>query len=408
MATKVWIISELYYPEESATGHYMTGIAECLAKDYEVHAICSQPSYLARGVRAPQFEIHQGVRIHRVPSTTFDKDKLPLRFLNVLTLSLSIFVSVLSRVGRRDVVVVVTNPPTLPYFVALASFLRGARMALRVDDVYPNALEAASSVKSSSFVYSLMDRTTRLLYSYASAITVLGRDMQTLVQSKLSKNREKVRIITNWSDTEKVRPLLRSANKLRKELKLEDKFVVQCAGNIGRGQGIECLFLAAEKLKERQDIHFLFIGSGAKRDWLINEIRIKHLTNITVLSSRPRSDQIEFLNTCDLGICSLIPGMLGIAVPSRVYNILAAGKPILAVVDPRSEIGMLVREERVGWVVPPMNLDGVVDAVLSAHSNPEALAAMGGRARQVAEETYCQDRVLESYKELVKDLEGRN
>lgn len=387
----------------------MTKIAERLSDHFDVKVISVQPTYASRGLCAPSHEVHNGVEIWRLKSTTLNKDVLTQRLINIFTVTLSIFIAALKSIRREDLVFVVTNPPTLPYAVMVASRLHGARTILRIDDVYPEVLSAGGLIGQGGLINRLVRMTTSFLYEYADKVIVLGRDMRELTVRRITKNPQKVETITNWADVDEVRPTDRNSNKLLDDLKLNDKFVVLAAGNIGRVQGIECLSRAAESLdKIDRDIHFLFIGSGAKKDWLRKQIERKGLKNITVLPNRPRADQVHFLNACDLAVSSLIPGMLGVSVPSRVYNILAAGKPILAVVDANSEVGLTVREEGVGWVAPPDSPEKIVEAILEAKSDIPLLKKMGEKARYVAENRFSSDKVLDAYVSFFKSVQEKS
>lgn len=137
---RLWIVSELYYPEESATGYYVTHIAEGLAASFPVSVLCSQPTYASRGVKAPWREHRNGVNVRRCWSTTFSKDKLLSRFANVITICVSLFVAALRASRAGDVFLVTTNPPLLPAFISLAAKLRRARCVMLTHDVYPDVL----------------------------------------------------------------------------------------------------------------------------------------------------------------------------------------------------------------------------------------------------------------------------
>jgi glycosyltransferase involved in cell wall biosynthesis len=163
---------------------------------------------------------------------------------------------------------------------------------------------------------------------------------------------EGIEVIPLWSDCDEIRPTPREENRLLQELGLAGKMVVLYAGNMGRPHGIEALAEAVKILEQDQDIHFVFMGSGSKKS-LLDELVTGGARNITLLAPRPRSAQIDFLNACDIAVLSLVEGMKGLAVPSRSYNLMAAGKPMIALVDNSSEIAHLIREEQIGWVVEP-------------------------------------------------------
>lgn len=405
MGEQVWVVSELYYPEETSTGHFMTDIAEGLAVEFSTGAICAQPSYSMRGVKAPRRDIRHGVKILRSPSTTLDKDKITYRLVNLVTISLSIFITALRIFRKDDTVLVVTNPPLLPYFTMLACRIKGAKCIVRIDDVYPDILSAAGIINKDNLVYRLLDWLTIRLYFCAERIVTLGRDMQTLVYAKMSHNNDRVQIIHNWADLEEIRPEPKTDNLLLREFGLQDKFIVQWAGNMGYPHDVESLFEAIRKLNVQPDIHFLFIGSGFKRLWLESQVKEKHLKNVTFIGQRPRSDQRNFLNACDIALSSLVSGMEGISVPSRIYNILAAGKPILAIGEPNSEVALVIGEEKVGWVVPPDQPDQIVRCILEAQKNIPQLEQMGKRARRAAETKYSSQFIIKKYIELFHEID---
>ncbi len=225
--TCVWILSELYYPEDSATGHNVTKVAEGLATSRKVRALCAQPTYQARGIKAKKNELYNNVQIHRCGATTLNKDVLVFRILNLLTISTSIFFNTLLRIRRGDIVLVVTNPPTLPFVIFLACKFRGAKIILRVEDVYPDALIAAGMVNADSTLVKVFDALQRRLYKRVDSIVVLGRDMMQLVKSKMREETPQMTLITNFADSDQIQPLPREKNPLLQKLGIIDKFVIQ-------------------------------------------------------------------------------------------------------------------------------------------------------------------------------------
>jgi glycosyltransferase involved in cell wall biosynthesis len=401
---RVWVITELYYPELTSTGYFLTGIAEGLADLYDVSVLCGQPSYWARGVRAPSREIRNGVDVERCRATTFEKNKLIGRAFNLLTISFSIFITALSRFRRGDIAIVVTNPPLLPYIVALACRVRGARFVLLVHDVYPEILERLDILKPQSLLMRLLHRVSERLYQSADRILVLGRDMQDLIQQKLSSRRDRVAVATNWASTEMIAPTPRSDNQLLGRLHLEGKFVVQFFGNMGRPHCIEDILDAAELLSSDLEIHFLIVGWGAKKNWAVNEKNVRHLENMTIIDPLEREQSCDVQNACDLAINTLSSNMSGISVPSRTYNVMASGKPMLAVCDEDSELATVIYEEQTGWVVPPGRPDILAATIRKAKAAPEELRLMGERAYQAAEAKYTIASVLKVYTELIEGL----
>lgn len=384
----------------------MTKLAEGLAGTYNVHVICGYPYRFIGDGNIPGSESHNNVQIERCSSTRFGKKRLSLRLINFITISLSIFFKSLSKISRGDLVIVVTTPPSLPFFIFVACKLVGAKCILRIEDIYPETLTATGVVGQKSALARLMTFFNRWLYRRVDHITVLGRDMKQLVEERInnSSKEDKITIVPNWTDLDLVTPIPRDKNRLMRELDLADKFVVQCAGNMGHAQGVENMFGAAEILREKNNIHFLFIGEGVKKEWMERTVQNKQLKNITILGQRPRADQPNFLNACDVSIVSLVHGMKGAAVPSRLYNIMAAGKPVIAVSEEGSEVSFAVREEQMGWVSPPGNSDRLAQVILDACSDPERLKQMGLRARSAAENKYTHDKGIEIYRGIIEKL----
>ena len=401
---RIWIVSELYYPEETSTGHFMTKVAEGLGREFTVKVLCAQPSYSKRGLRAPRREIHNQVDIIRCISTTFNKDNLFLKTVNIITISLSIFFNALIYLKCDDFVLVVTNPPLLPYITMMACRLRGARCLVRVDDVYPDVMLATGMLDKHGAAYRVIDWMTKQLYQKSERIITIGRDMHELASNKMSRHHERVQVITNWADCDFIAPTPKKTNALLCEFGLSDKFVVQWAGNMGRPHEVKSLLEAMIRLKNHPDVHFLFIGSGSKRAWLEAEAKKTGIENATFLGDRPRGDQRNFLNACDIALSSLVEGMAGISVPSRMYNILASGKPILAIGDPASELAMVITEEGAGWVVAPGRPDEIVRIILMARETPILLSEMGKRGRAAAETKYSSRFVIGQYIDLFHGL----
>jgi colanic acid biosynthesis glycosyl transferase WcaI len=399
----LWIVTELYYPEMTSTGYYLTAIAEGLSHEFDVKALCGQPNYSARGVRASPHEIYHNVEIFRCLGTTLDKNIIPFRLLNMLTLSLSIFFKALFNFKKGDKVLVVTTPPSLPFITALAALIKGANYTLLIHDNYPEILIAVDKTTETSLLSKLVNYANRWLYKFAQKIIVCGRDMKSLVELKTLGLDIPISFIPNWAELEQVEPRLRSENKLLRQLNLQDKFVFLYAGNMGYPNDLESIVKCAERLKPDEKFHFIFLGAGVKKKWLEKEVVEKSLTNITILEPRPRSEQIEFLNACDVALVSLVKKMLGVSMPSRTYNILAVGKPILALTEEDSEIARVITEDQVGWFVPPDEPNKLFEMIQRIYIERENLLEMSKRARNSALKKYSLETAVSAYRnELLK------
>lgn len=401
---KIWFLSEVYFPDEQGTAFYTTGIAEGLAQTHDVHVLCSAPTVTARGLKVASKEVRNNVVIERCFGTTLNKDILAFRLVNVLSYSVATFLKALYRVKRGDVIVAVTSPPSSPFIAKLVALCKGASCMVRLEDVYPEILVATGMIASKGALEVFLGFLNKLLFKSVDLLVVLGRDMEALAEKRMGTGGDHLRIIRSWADTDVVFPAPKGDNPLLKELGLSDRFVVSCVGNMGRAQAIEFVFEAITLLRDEPSIHFLFIGSGSKKNWMESEIKSKGLKNVTVIPQRPRAEQSDFLNACDISLISLLPGVTGAGVPSRTYNLMAAGKPIIAVTREDSEVSLLVREERLGWVVPPVDAGHLVQAILDSKGDAERLRRMGDRAHAAATGKFSRETTIGQYRGLIAEM----
>lgn len=391
----ILLVSELYYPEEVSTGFILTKIAEGLALSHPVQVITGPPDYSGYK-NAPPFEIKNNVKINRVSVKSLDKNRLITRLIRSIILSLKLAIKTIKLVKKGDTIFIVTNPAPLLLLMTLISRLTRTSLVILVHDVFPENLVAAKILKENTIFYKLLLCVFNLVYKSADHIIVIGRDMQKIVFNKTKKSYPPISMITNWADTTDIFPTDRSTNPLIQKLGIEKKFIVQFAGNIGRVQGIEQVLEVSEILKN-ENIHFVFVGDGARKKWLLEQISERKLSNVSTLNFMPRDEQINFLNACDIGLVSLASGMTGLGVPSKTYNILAAGKPVIAIVDPESEIGLLTKEKQFGWVVPPGDIVGLTSAIREASQSNTLITQMGNNARKIAETEYSFEAILKKY-----------
>lgn len=402
--SKVVVLTEIFFPEQTSTGYLLTKIAMGLAEEYDVQVITGIPTNFGQKLNHDKYEVVNGIEIFRCHSTNFNKNHILGRLINSLSSSAAILLKCLIMCKSTDVVLVVTNPPFLPFIALLLKIVKGCNFVLLMHDIYPEALVAMQILTPSSILVKVWMLINRVLYSKADKIITLGRDMNELLKPKVYGNEQKNYCIPNWADNETIISTEKGENELLKELDITGLFVILYAGNMGRTHGVEYIAKTAEILKEDNHIHFIFLGFGAKKIWLKEYKDSQGMENVSILPPRPRSEQIVFLNACDVAIISFLPGMAGISVPSRMYNHMAAGKPIIALTDDWSELAEVIREEEIGWIVEPGDVEGLLDTIKFAAANPELCAEMGARAAIAAKTKYTFARTDKKYKELFREV----
>lgn len=397
----IWIISEYYYPIVTSTGYYITEIAERLASDRDnIHVICTNARYNEKEkVRVPKYEIRNGVHIHRVLTGSINKNNFLLRTIRLMQSSLRLFFSILLKVQREDSILIVTNPAFLIVFMPVIKFIKRIRYQILVHDIFPENLSAIGVISKKSILYALIKKIFDFSYSKSLRCIAIGRDMKSVLEHKL-QNKSEIVVVSNWADTSDVFPVRKKETKLISGLGIADKFIFQFAGNLGFAQGLDNLTDAIKEVKN-EDIHFLFVGTGAYEEIIKNFIQKNNLKNITMVGFQDRKTQNDFLNACDVGIVTLNDEMYGLGVPSKSYNIMSTGKPLLVIADERSEISLCVSEYNIGWVVPPNTpalLTETFEKIYKEYKENQKFNL--NDPREVATKYFSKEIILEKYCKL--------
>lgn len=395
---KIWIISEFYYPIVTSTGYYMTEIAEHLAKsDYDVYVICTDAKY--NKVDKTKFikeEIRNNVHIKRVKTFDINKNNFIKRTFRLLASSFSLLQLMNRNIRKGDELLCVTNPVFILLFLPIFSKLKGVKYRLLVHDIFPENLAAIKKIRKQSFFYRLLLKAFNYAYLHAETCISIGRDMSEIILQK-TQGKANISLIPNWADTDVVFPLRKEQTILANKINIRS-LIFQFAGNLGHAQGLDNIVTVITQLK-RNDICFLFIGDGAKYQ-MINKLS-EDQENVVLLGIQDRSTQNDFLNCCDIGIVTLSDGMYGLGVPSKSYNIMAAGKPILYIGDKTSEIALCIQEYEIGWIVELNNPQILYETMLSIISIPqEEIISIQKKSRWVAENVFSKSVVLSRYDKL--------
>ena len=375
---RVCFLNRSYWPDTGATGQLLTELAEDLVSVHgmDVTVITGRP-LVNDGVVLPAREVRNGVTIIRAAGTTWSPRKFAARAANYMTY----FATALKRardLPAQDVMVALTDPPIIG-LAALAARRRGA-FVFYCQDIFPEVAALLTDFRSPA-VDRMLEGVNRLLVRRADAIVALGDTMAARLVEGKGADRSRISVIHNWADTAAIEPESQR-NQFSEANGLAGKFVVLHAGNIGRSQNLESVLTAAERLRECRDIVFVFIGDGTGRADLEASVRARGLENVRFFSYQPRDQMRWTYATASVFIVSLKPGLAGYIVPSKLYGILAAGRPYIAAVEQGSEVTEIARRHDCGVSVTPGDAQQIADAILMLKNDPARCDAMAGRARQ--------------------------
>lgn len=404
MKRKLWIVTELFYPEETSTAYILTKIANKMIHNYDVHVICGPANYEKQKIdlNASGY-LCDLVIIKRVSGINLDKNNLLSRFFRFLFLSFRLSFELLKNVSKNDKVLIVTNPAPLLLLVAVLKRFCRFHFFVLVHDVFPENIIPAGIIRSSdTILYKLLKLAFDRAYSKADLLIVLGRDMKRIIEKKIAQfsktTNANIQIIENWSELNLIKNLPR-----RQALHglPSNKIIIQYAGNLGRVQGLMNLLEIIGKVNN-DSLFFSFWGDGVIKHDMEKYISDHDLNNIIFHGNFLRNQQNEVLNACDLAIITLADGMCGLGVPSKTYNIMAAGKPILYIGDKESEVGCLIGEYGFGYCYESTDNDGILAFLqkLSVADLSE-LQEKGLEARRIAEVSYAEDIILNKFSKVI-------
>lgn len=383
---RVLILNQFFYPDISATSQLMTDLADDLAaQGAEVTALCSNASYIA-GQSFASSAMHGAVRIERVTVIAFDRENILRRVGSYLSFYVTAFLRLL-RLPRQDVILVLTTPPLVAIVAYVVRLLKGSRVAYLVQDLYPDIAYAFGMMKQKSLGGRVLDAVALFLLRRADVVIALGRCMQERLVAK-GVSAAKIQVIPNWADGAQIVPIPREGNPFRAAHDLQDKFIVLYSGNMGRAHDFTVILKSMEQLANHKDIVFVFIGGGPKRTELKNFLEAHPAANARILEYVPREELRHSMGAADLSIVAVADGLEGLVVPSKLYGIMASGRPALYVGPAGSEAAHTIVAQQCGFVVSNSDPDGFSRAILSARNDSAASAAMGAAARQAFEREF--------------------
>jgi colanic acid biosynthesis glycosyl transferase WcaI len=391
---KVVIVSQHYPPDSSTTAAIMARISEHLAAETPVLVLSGTPGSATAdstpSSRPAVIEIK-----HRIPA----KAALIKRAAAEACFTLRAFMALLRRLQRGDVAITVTAPFMLPYAVAAAARLKRARSVLIMHDLYPDVLVMAGLLKPASVMAKAMRAANGLMFRALDAVVIIGRDTERLLSRYRGITPGKIRFIPNWATLASgVRPI-RPDNRYRRPHAA--RFVAGLSGNLGFTHDPLIVFEAARSLRDDPEIHFLLSGWGIGFERLRQMQSEASLPNVTLVDRVEDENLEEFLSAADVWLIPYRRNVAGVSVPSRFYNLLAVGRPVILVSEPDAEAALTVTEHDVGWVVPPGKSDELARTIRRAAcsedpSRAERAAAIAGR--------FDFAQVMASYSRLIREL----
>jgi colanic acid biosynthesis glycosyl transferase WcaI len=405
---RILLLTLYFAPDIAANAVITTELAEELASlGHEVTVVTALPHY-AGNVIDPRFrgkiiqqDEHKGIQVIRTHLyTSPHKRRTLVRILSYISFN---FLSTLGGLfsGPQDIILAPSPPLTIGFSAYIISRVKRIPYVYNVQDIYPDVVIKLGLLKNpiGKPLFRILER---FVYRHARHITVLSKGFRANLLAKGVPN-QRLTIIPNFVNVDFIRPMHRN-NTFRYHFGLDGRFVVLFAGNIGHSQDLEHVLECAALLRDRDHITFVIVGDGSRKAQLQDQARRMSLRNVLFIPFQPREDVPNIYAASNISLVTLRKGIALDSLPSKAYTIMGSGRPIIAAVDPGSDIWNLVNQAECGLCVEPENPRALAKAIRTLYAEPALRERMGRNGRKHVTENYARQVVARQYHELLTSL----
>jgi glycosyltransferase involved in cell wall biosynthesis len=394
---RIWIATEFFdSPADTVGGYYVKGVAEELALTENVEVVFPNDN------SSSEIKYSGKISFNHIHQFNYNRKNLITRTIGQLLVSFQFFIFLLPRVKKDDLVLSFTHPTFIIFICVWLKKLKTIKVIVINYDLFPEILVATGSIRDNWFYRSILKMYNRA-YNNTDTIISLGEEMTRNIKNKLHNDFTKIFTIPNWADTENICFEPKETNEIILEHGLETKFVFSYAGTIGRCQGINKLLNLINNLENINTVHFLFFGKGVAINSFLEQVSAnRNQELITYAGFIITDDKKQFINACDIAVISLLDEMDGLNFPSKTYNILASGHPILFVGKETSELAKMIHTHDIGWVCSSSDSDMFQKIIFEIVNQPAEIKRKGDKSRTIAEKYFEKKYILKQYVEAIK------
>lgn len=394
---RLLIVTQFYPPDYAATGQLISELAARLGElGMQVNIFTGQPGYAFKKDYAPKREVTECVSIQRSRASRILPLRIRGRAINGLLFCLRAAMHLLKTAKQRDLLTISTEPAYLPFLGYIAHVLFGLPYICILYDLYPDVAVELNVVSPRHWLVRLWNWCNRQTWKHARSIIVLSPSMKNRVAAQYPEIAHKIAIIPSWADPAAIAPIDKQQNWFARKFDLADKFTVLYSGNLGRCHDLDTLLDAAHLLRD-EPIQFVFIGQGAKLESSIERVKSLNLNNCLFLPYQDKAVLPYSLTACDLSIVSISYGLEGVIAPSKLYGILAAGRPVAAICEPHSYLRELLDNADCGRAFNNGDSLGLADFIRQLAATPELVKNWGLSGRAYLMEHFTPEIVAKEY-----------
>ena len=401
MYNKILLISQVFFPDEVSTANLFTNLCSYLVREkVDVDVWCAQPSYTNFEKQSKNIE-YNGIKIKFLSSTRFRKTNLVGRLINYLTFTASV---ALKLIFSKEKVPVFTHttPPSLGIVIAFICSIKKRKFVYVLLDIFPEGLVRLGKVSKNNIFVRLWHYLFIQSLKKSTKIIVIGRDMKRYLENIYPGCLHKTEYIPLWQDKKLISPSEYLLNEYVIKHNLHNNFVVQYSGNMGLWNEMRTIGKVVKK--DIPGVKFIIVGGGMRENELFEMLSTKDHKNLISLPFQSNENLSSVLTACHIALVTLRDNLEGMAVPSKIYGIMAAGIPVIALVPKSSEIALILHEENCGVVVDPSDVEGLINAILYLKSDGNLRNEMGQNGRMAFEQKYTTKIIASRYKSLIQTL----
>jgi glycosyltransferase involved in cell wall biosynthesis len=302
---------------------------------------------------------------------------------------------------KNNILLVTTAPPFLPLIGYLAHKLLRLPYVCLIYDLYPDAVTELQVLPARHILVRWWNAINLRVWRSAQSIIVLSSTMKKRIIAKHPQVAEKISVIHNWADPHWIKPIAKQDSWFTHKYELTDKFTVLYSGNLGRCHEINTIVEAA-RLLQGEPIQFVFIGGGVNRSACIKLVESLGLNNCLFLPYQDKQNLPYSLTACDLALVTIAHGLEGVVAPSKLYGILAAGRPVVAVCEPHSYLRQLLTKAKCGAVFQHNDSINLANFIRFLALNPDLAKKMGQAGRNYLEKHFTPEIIAEQYLQVLR------
>ncbi len=404
---RICLLTEYFNPDGyGGVASMMPMLAQRLCARYpevSIDVIASRNLYRGEEHALSRFEVWEGIQVYRLATPRSNQPSLKRRLLAGCFFTTCAWAKLMT-LPPYDLLLVGTNPPMIPLAARGIGVWKHTRYVYLIHDLFPDVALALGVLPADHPVTRMAKRAQTTWLHGAARVVAIGRCMRDYLREQYQLPAERLTVIPNWADARAITPLAKNT-RFRACHGLTG-FVLLYAGNFGQYQDFDTLLDAARQLycAGTRDITLVFVGEGSRQEYIAERIAREGIANVRLFPFVPAEDYPDLLASADASLVTLEPGAEQVGVPSKFYNILASGRPVLATLSARSEVARVLEEAHCGLWVEPKDIAGLAAAILQLARSPRRCEQMGQQARATLVRSYTLDNAAERFQRLFNEV----